>query len=577
MLSNTATPKYYGAFRQQVIDGIIPVCKTISMYMNIVDKRIANPKYYYDGAAVERYINFCEHELVLTDGSDLHLLDSFKLWAEDIYCWYYFTEDYNYDPIAGRKVYKRKKHRLINKQYLIVARGAAKTLYAASHQIYYLTCDTHTTSQIVTAPTTKMAEQTVTPIVTAMKKARGPLFKFMTDALSGKSPSSDSVMLKSTKEGIVNTLTNSIIKILPMRIPKLQGQNSKLNTVDEWLSGDIKEDPIGAIEQGATKVPNYLIIATSSEGTVRNGVGDSIKIELMHILKGEYEAENVSIWWYKLDDVKEVGAEDESVWLKANPNLGITVSYEAYERDVKRAEFAPSARNDILAKRFGLPMEGWTYFFTYDETKVNPIRQSFNGMECSLGIDLSQGGDFCSFTFLFPMTTGQFGIKTIDYISEYTMSTLPVAMKVKYESFIMEGSLVVMPGTILNMMDVYDDLDRYIQQNDYDIRSVGFDPYNAKEFIGRWVTENGEFGVEKVIQGVKTESVPLTEIKKLSEQRLLLFDQELFSYTMGNCIVIEDTNGNKKLMKKAYEAKIDAVAAMMDAFVAYKLNIDAFD
>lgn len=575
MLSNTATPKYYAKFRDSVRRGEIPVCRTISMYMNLVDKRIKNPKYYYDDQAVERYINFCEGELTLTDGGDLRLLDSFKLWAEDVLSWYYFIEMDIYDPDLGRRVPRKIKQRLINKQYLIVARGAAKTLYAASWQAYYENCDTSTTEQIITAPTMKMAEQTATPIVTAINRARGPLFQFLTDVSSGKAPSSQTVKLKSTKQGIQNFLTNSIIKILPMRIDKLQGLHCKVATVDEWLSGDIREDPIGAIEQGASKVPNYLIVATSSEGTVRNGAGDSIKIELMQILKGEYAAENVSIWWYRLDDIKEVG--DRAMWRKANPNLGLTVTYEAYERDVERAEHAPSARNDILAKRFGLPMEGYTYFFTYEETKCTEIPQNFDGMQCALGIDLSQGGDFCSFTFLFPLPTGAFGIKTMDYISDYTMAKLPAAMRVKYESFIQEGSLAVMPGTILSMMDVYDDLDLYIRKHDYDIRSVGFDPYNAKEFMNRWCNENGEFGVEKVIQGAKTESVPLTELKKLAEQRLLIFDQDLFSYTMGNCITVEDTNGNKKLLKKTYEAKIDAVAAMMDAFISYKLNGDAYD
>lgn len=575
MLSNTATPKYYGIFREQVRAGIIPVCKTISMYMVLIDKRIEDPKYYYDDEAVERYIRFCENELVLTDGSDLKLLDSFKVWAEDVLSWYTFSDMLVYDPYLGTRVSKRIKERLINKQYLIIPRAAAKTLYAASWHAYYENCDTKTTDQIITAPTMKMAEQTKTPIVTAINRARGPLFQFLTDVPSGKSPSSNNVKLKSTKEGIVNFLTNSKIRILPMKIDKLQGLNCKVATIDEWLSGDISEDPIGAIEQGASKVPNYLIIATSSEGTVRNGVGDSIKMELMNILRGDYKADNVSIWWYKLDDIKEVG--DRSLWIKANPNLGTTVSYEAYERDVQRAEHSPLARNDILAKRFNLPMEGYTYFFTYEETKCVPVVQSYHGMECALGIDLSQGGDFCSFTFLFPLTNGSFGIKTVNYISDYTMSILPAAMRVKYESFVREESLVVMPGTILNMMDVYDDLDRYIQTNEYDIRSVGFDPYNAKEFINRWCNENGEFGVEKVIQGSKTESVPLTELKKLSEQRLLIFDQDLFSYTMGNCIVIEDTNGNKKLLKKKYEAKIDAVAALMDAFVSYKLYSDCYD
>ena len=575
MLSNTATPKYYGRFREQVLSGEIPVCQKISLQMNRIDQRIDDPKYYYDDEATDKFIRFCEDEMCLTDGSDLHMLDSFKLWAEDVLGWYYYTYMDVFDPELGMRVHKKVKQRLTNKQYLIVARGAAKTLYDSSFQAYFENCDTKTTEQIVTAPTMKMAEQMMTPITTAMLRAKGPLFQFLTDtSMSGKAANAQSAKLKSTKQGIQNLLTDSIIKILPMRIDKLQGLHCKLATVDEWKSGDIREDPIGAIEQGASKVPNYLIIATSSEGTVRNGAGDTISIELMKILKGEYSAPNVSIWWYQLDDISEVG--DPRMWVKANPNIGRTVSYEAYERDVERAENAPSARNDILAKRFGIPMEGYTYFFTYEEIKVFP-KQNFWKMECAMGCDLSQGGDFCSFTFLFPLSDGRFGVKTVNYISEYTMSQLPAALRIKYDSFVQEGSLVVMPGTILSMMDVYDDLDRYIQQNEYDVRSVGFDPYNAKEFISRWCTENGEFGVEKVIQGAKTESVPLTELKKLAEQRMLIFDQDLFSYTMGNCITIEDTNGNKKLLKKSYEAKIDAVAALMDAFVSFKLNVDAYD
>lgn len=575
MLSNTATPKYYGRFREQVLNGEIPVCQKISMQMNRIDKRIDDPRYYYDDEATEKFIRFCENEMCLTDGSDLHMLDSFKLWAEDVLGWYYYTWMDVYDPTIGARVPKKVKQRLTNKQYLIVARGAAKTLYDSCHQAYFENCDTSTTEQIVTAPTMKMADQMITPITTAILRAKGPLFQFLTDTtLSGKSSNAQSAKLKSTKQGIQNLLTDSIIKVLPMRIDKLQGLHCKVATVDEWKSGDIREDPIGAIEQGASKVPNYLIIATSSEGTVRNGAGDTISIELMKILKGEYSAPNVSIWWYQLDDISEVN--NPRMWVKANPNIGKTVSYDAYERDVERAENAPSARNDILAKRFGIPMEGYTYFFRYEETKVFP-KQNFWKMQCAMGCDLSQGGDFCSFAFLFPLSDGRFGIKSINYISEYTMSQLPSALRVKYNGFVQEQSLVVMPGTILSMMDVYDDLDKYIQQNEYDVRSVGFDPYNAKEFISRWCTENGEFGVEKVIQGAKTESVPLTELKKLAEQRMLIFDQDLFSYTMGNCITIEDTNGNKKLLKKTYEAKIDAVAAAMDAFISYKLNVDAYD
>lgn len=575
MLSNTATPKYYGRFREQVLNGEIPVCQKISMQMNRIDQRINDPRYYYDDEATEKFIRFCENEMCLTDGSDLHMLDSFKLWAEDVLGWYYYTWMDVYDPNIGRRVQKKVKQRLTNKQYLVVARGAAKTLYDSCHQAYFENCDTSTTEQIVTAPTMKMADQMITPITTAILRAKGPLFQFLTDTtLSGKASNAQSAKLKPTKQGIQNLLTDSIIKVLPMRIDKLQGLHCKVATVDEWKSGDIREDPIGAIEQGASKVPNYLIIATSSEGTVRNGAGDTISIELMKILKGEYSAPNVSIWWYQLDDISEVN--NPRMWVKANPNIGKTVSYDAYERDVERAENAPSARNDILAKRFGIPMEGYTYFFRYEETKVFP-KQNFWKMQCAMGCDLSQGGDFCSFAFLFPLSDGRFGIKSINYISEYTMSQLPSALRVKYNGFVQEQSLVVMPGTILSMMDVYDDLDKYIQQNEYDVRSVGFDPYNAKEFISRWCTENGEFGVEKVIQGAKTESVPLTELKKLAEQRMLIFDQDLFSYTMGNCITIEDTNGNKKLLKKTYEAKIDAVAAAMDAFISYKLNVDAYD
>lgn len=574
MLSNTATPKYYGEFREKVVSGEIPVCNEISMYMNIIDKRIENPVYYYDPDAVERYIRFCENELTLTDGSNMWLTDSFKLWAEDILCWYYFTTMDVYDPKLGVTVKKQIKHRLINKQYLIIGRGAAKTLYDETLQAYYLICDPKTTEQICTAPTMQMAEEMMQPLSTAISRARGPVMQFLTDFGDESKGANQFKKLKTTKKGIQNFLTDSIYKIRPMSIDKLQGLRCKVATVDEWLSCDIREDPIGAIEQGASKVPNYLIVATSSEGTIRNGPGDDVKIELTKILRGEYEADNVSIWWYKLDDVKEVN--DPRMWVKANPNLGVTVTYDAYQRDKDRAENAPAARNDILAKRFNLPMEGYTYFFTYDEIQLTAHNQNYDGMQCALGMDLSMGGDFCSFTFLFPLQDERFGIKTIDYISEYTMSQLPASMRQKYEEFVKEGSLVVMPGTNLQMMDVYDDLDEYIRTHEYDICSVGYDPYNAKEFVNRWCQENSPFGVEKVIQGAKTESVPLTELKKLAEQRYLIFDQELFKFTMGNCVVLVDTNGNKKLYKKAYEAKIDAVAALMDAFVSYKLNVDAF-
>lgn len=574
MLSNTATPKYYGEFREKVVSGEIPVCNEISMYMNIIDKRIENPVYYYDPDAVERYINFCEHELTLTDGSNMWLTDSFKLWAEDILCWYYFTTMDVYDPNLGISIKKQIKHRLINKQYLIIGRGAAKTLYDETLQAYYLICDPKTTEQICTAPTMQMAEEMMQPLSTAISRARGPVMQFLTDYGDESKGANQFKKLKTTKKGIQNFLTDSIYKIRPMSIDKLQGLRCKVATVDEWLSCDIREDPIGAIEQGASKVPNYLIVATSSEGTIRNGPGDDVKIELTKILRGEYEADNVSIWWYKLDDVKEVN--DPRMWIKANPNLGVTVTYDAYQRDKDRAENAPAARNDILAKRFNLPMEGYTYFFTYDEIQLTAHNQNYDGMQCALGMDLSMGGDFCAFTFLFPLQDERFGIKTIDYISEYTMSQLPASMRQKYEEFVKEGSLVVMPGTNLQMMDVYDDLDEYIRNHEYDVCSVGYDPYNAKEFVNRWCQENSPFGVEKVIQGAKTESVPLTELKKLAEQRYLIFDQELFKFTMGNCVVLVDTNGNKKLYKKAYEAKIDAVAALMDAFVSYKLNVDAF-
>jgi phage terminase large subunit-like protein len=581
MLSNTAVPKYYGEFRDAVIAGEIPVNQNVSMEMNRIDYLIDNPDFYYDDEAVERFIRFCENEMVLTDGSDLVLLDSFKLWAEQDFGWYYFIDIKIWDPDAhgagrGGYVTKQKKKRLINKQYLIVGRGAAKSLYASCIQAYFLNCDVSTTDQIVTAPTMRLSEEIVNPIGTAITKARGDLFKFLTEGSLQNTTGSkkDRQKLASTKKGIQNFLTNSIIRILPMSIDKLQGLRCKIATVDEWLSGVIKEDPIGAIEQGASKLDDYLIIATSSEGTVRNGAGDAMKIELMKILKGEYYNPHVSIWWYRLDDISEIA--DPFMWVKANPNIGKTVSYETYQLDVERAENSPAARNDIIAKRFGIPMEGFTFFFTYEETICHG-RQSYDGMQCAMGADLSQGGDFCSFAFLFPLPNGAFGIKTINYISEYTKSTLNLAMRQKYESFEKEGSLVVMPGTILKMDDVYDDLDEYIQRHEYDIRAFGYDPYNSTEFVTRWIRENGEWAVQKVIQGAKTESVPLTEIKKLAEQRLWVFDEELYSYTMGNCMILMDTNGNKKLLKQVYEAKIDAVAASMDAFVAYKINVDSFD
>lgn len=576
MFSNSATPKYYGMFRDAVMRGEIPVCREISMEMNRIDALIDNPKYYYDDGPVEGWIKFCENELTLVDGSDLNLLDSFKLWGECVFGWYYFVERSVWDPETKHYVNKTIKKRLINEQYLIVGRGAAKSLYDTSMQAYWENVDTTTTQQCITAPTMKQAEEILNPYRTAITRSRGPLFQFLTyGSLQNTTGSSaNRCKLASTKKGVENFLTNSIVEIRPMTVDKLQGRRDKVATVDEWLSCDIREDPIDAIRQGAAKNEDYLIVATSSEGTVRNGPGDTIKMTLAKILKGEYVNDHVSIWWYKLDDVSEVG--DPTMWVKANPNLNKTVSYETYQLEVEKAENAPASRNDILAKRFGIPTEGFTYFFTFEETLPHRHRD-FWKMPCALGADLSQGGDFCSFTFLFPLYDGRFGVKTVNYISEYTLQGLPTAMRVKYEEFMREGSLVVMPGTILDMMDVYDDLDKHIQTNQYDVRSFGFDPYNAKEFVSRWITENGEFGVEKVIQGVKTESVPLTEIKKLAEQRALLFDEQLFSFTMGNCIVIVDTNGNKKLLKKTYDAKIDAVAALMDAFVSYKLNKESFE
>ena len=579
-LSNTATPKYYGQFRDAVMRGEIPVCKTIEMEMNRLDELIANPGVYYDESAIEGFIRYCENELTLTDGSDLKLLDSFKLWAEQIFGWYYFIERSVYEPNkdghGGRYVTKYIKKRLINKQYLIVARGAAKSMYGSCIQNYFLNMDTSTTHQITTAPTIKQAEEILSPIRTSITRSRGPLFKFLTDGSLQNTTGSKAnrVKLASTKKGVENFLTGSLLEIRPMSINKLQGLRCKIATVDEWLSGDIREDPIGAIEQGASKIDDYLIVAMSSEGTVRNGSGDTIKMELMDILKGDYVNPHVSIWYYKLDSVDEVGKPE--MWIKANPNLGKTVSYETYQLDVERAEKAPAARNDILAKRFGIPMEGYTYFFTYEETIPHKKRDYWK-LPCSMGADLSQGDDFCAFTFLFPLSNGTFGIKTRNYISSSTLSKLPLAMRTKYDQFINEGSLMVLEGTVLDMNDVYDDLDAHIIKHEYDVRCFGFDPYNAKEFVTRWESENGPFGIEKVQQGAKTESVPLGELKKLSEERLLLFDEELMSFCMGNCITLEDTNGNRKLLKKRYDQKIDAVAAMMDAYIAYKSNKDAFE
>ena len=579
-LSNTAVPKYYGMFRDAVIRGEIPVCKEVGMEMYRIDDLIANPGIYYDDQAVEGWIKFCEAELTLTDGSDLTLLDSFKLWGEQVFGWYYFVDKDVYEPNSdghgGHYVHKTVKKRLINKQFLIIGRGAAKSQYESYMHEYYLNVDTSTTHQVHTSPTMRQAEEVLAPMRTAIMRARGPLFKFLTEGSLQNTTGSKANRMKlaSTKKGVENFLTGSLVEIRPMSIDKLQGLNSKINTVDEWLSGDVREDVIGALEQGASKNDDYLIIAVSSEGTVRNGPGDTIKMELMDILKGEYINPHVSIWWYKLDSVDEVANPD--MWIKANPNLGKTVSYEAYQIDVERAKKAPAARNDILAKRFGLPMEGYTYYFTYEET-IPHRKRDYWKLPCSLGADLSQGDDFCAFTFLFPLSNGSFGVKTRNYISEMTLMKLPQAMRVKYEEFINEGSLAVLPGVVLDMMEVYDDLDKFTVENEYDVRCFGFDPYNAKEFVARWATENGPYGIEKVIQGVKTESVPLGELKKLAEERLLLFDEELMSWAMGNSIVMEDTNGNRKLLKKRYEEKIDAVAAMMDAFVAFKINREAFE
>ena len=579
-LSNTATPKYYGMFRDAVIRGEIPVNKEISMEMNRIDDLIANPGIWYDDEAVEGWILFCENELTLTDGEDLHLLDSFKLWGEQVFGWYYFIERSVYEPFpdghGGQYVKKSIKKRLINKQYLIVGRGAAKSLYDTCIHAYYENVDTSTTHQITTAPTMKQAEEVMAPYRTAITRARGPLFKFLTEGSLQNTTGSraNRQKLVPTKKGIENFLTGSLLEVRPMSIDKLQGLRCKVASVDEWLSGDIREDVIGAIEQGASKNDDYLIIATSSEGTVRNGSGDTVKMELMEILKGDYINPHVSIWWYKLDSVDEVS--NPEMWLKANPNLGKTVTYETYQLDVDRAEKAPATRNDILAKRFGIPMEGYTYYFTYEETLPHRKRDYWE-MPCSLGADLSQGDDFCAFTFLFPLSNGSFGIKTRNYITEVTLMKLPMAMRMKYDEFMKEGSLIVMSGTVLDMMDVYDDLDNHIVERGYDVRSFGFDPYNAREFVERWERENGPFGIEKVIQGAKTESVPLGELKKLSEERMLLFDEALMTFAMGNCVTLEDTNGNRKLLKKRYEQKIDAVAAMMDAYIAYKLNKEAFE
>ena len=585
-LSNTATPKYYGMFRDAVIRGEIPVCEEISMEMNRIDALIDNPGVWYDDQAIQGFINYCENELTLTNGEDLYLLDSFKLWAEQIFGWYYFEDRSVYQPNkdghGGHYVRKRIKKRLINKQYLIVARGAAKSMYASCLQSFFLNVDTTTTYQVTTAPTMAQAEEVLSPIRTSITRARGPLFKFLTEGTlqNTTGPKANRCKLASTKKGIENFLTGSLLQIRPMSIDKLQGLKLKVATIDEWLSGDTREDVVGAIEQGAAKEQgsaennDYLIVAISSEGTVRNGPGDTIKMELMKILKGEYKAPHTSIFWYKLDSIDEVGKPE--MWLKANPNLGRTVTYDTYQLDVEKAEQNPAARNDILAKRFGLPMEGYTYYFTYEETLPHRKRDYWQ-MPCSLGADLSQGDDFCAFTFLFPLRDGAFGIKTRNYITELTLNKLPSAMRFKYEEFMNEGSLIVMPGTVLDMMDVYDDLDKHIIECEYDIRCFGYDPYNAREFVERWANENGSYGIEKVIQGAKTESVPLGELKKLAGERMLLFDESLMTFTMGNCITMEDTNGNRKLLKQRYDHKIDAVAAMMDAYVAFKLNREAFE
>ena len=575
-LSNTAVPKYYGRFRDAVMRGEIPINKEISMEMNRIDELIANPGIWYDDQAIQGFINFCENELTLTDGEDLHLLDSFKLWAEQIFGWYYFVERSVYDYDQGRYVLKRIKKRLINKQYLIVARGAAKSMYAACIQAYFLCVDTSTTQQLVTSPTMRQSGETIAPIRTAITRSRGPLFRFLTDGSIHNTSGSIATKQKlaSTKKGIENFLTGSIIEVAPMSIDKLQSRRDKIATIDEWLSGDVREDVVGAVEQGASKNDDYLIVATSSEGTVRNGSGDTIKMELSKILRGEYVNPHVSIWWYKLDDIEEVS--NPELWLKANPNIGKTVTPEVYQLDVDRAEQNPAARNDILAKRFGIPLEGYTYYFTYEET-IPHRRRDFWSMPCAMGADLSQGDDFTSFVFLFPLRDGSFGIRSRNYISSLTLKKLPPAMRAKYDQFMKEGSLIVLEGTILDMMEVYDDLDRFIVDCDIDVRCFGYDPYGAKEFVNRWETENGPFGIEKVPQGAKTESIPLGELKKLSEERMILFDEDIMSFSMGNCITLEDTNGNRKLYKRKREHKIDVVAAMLDAFVAYKLNKDSFE
>ena len=580
-LSNTATPKYYGLFREAVLRGDIPVCQEVSMEMNRIDGLIANPAVYYDPDPVEGFIRFCEDELTLTDGSDLHMLDSFKLWAEEIFGWYYFIERSIYEPDkehhGGRYVQKTIKKRLINKQYLIVGRSAAKSLYAACLQAYFLTVDTSTTHQIVVAPTMRQSDETLSPIRTAITRSRGPLFKFLTEGSlqNTTGPKANRMKLASTKKGIENFMTNSLMEPRAMDTDKLQGLRCKVATIDEWLSGDTREDVVGPIEQGAAKIDNYLIISTSSEGCVRNGSGDTIKMELMNILKGKVPSPHTSIWYYKLDDISEVG--DPSMWIKANPNLGKTVSYETYQLDVERMEANPSTRNDILAKRFGIPMEGYTYFFTYEETRPLVRKRDYWQMVCSMGADLSRGDDFCACTFLFPLSDGSFGIKTRCYITSVTLVKLQKAMRQKYEEFMQEGTLIVLEGTVLDMMEVYDDLVKHSEDNQYDVRSFGFDPYNAREFVDRWERENGPYGIEKVIQGAKTESVPLGELKKLAEERLLLFDEQIMSFTMGNCITIEDTNGNRKLLKRRNEQKIDSVSALMDAYIAYKLNKENFE
>ena len=580
MLSNSATPHYYGEFRRSVLNGDIPVCREIEMEMNRIDDIIDNPNIYYDDQAVEGWVRYCESELTLTDGSDLVLLDSFKLWGEQVLGWYYFVERSVYVPNAdnhgGHYEQKTIKKRLINKQYLILARGGAKSMYASVFQNYFLNVDTTTTHQITTAPTMKQAEEVMSPIKTSITRSRGPYFKFLTEGSLQNTTGNRAARQKlaSTKKGVENFLTGSLIEVRPMSIDKLQGLRTKCNTVDEWLSGDIREDVVGAIEQGASKVDDYLILAISSEGTVRNSSGDNVKKELLDILKGDYSAPHTSIWYYKLDDIKEVS--DPAMWIKAQPNLGRTVSYETYQLEVERAENVPAARNDILAKRFGIPMEGFTYFFTYDETLPHTPRDFWN-MSCSMGADLSQGDDFCAFTFLFPLPDGSYGVKTRCYISSLTLMKLPGAMRQKYEEFINEGSLQVLECTVLDMMEVYEDLDKFIIESHYDVRSFGFDPYNAKEFVTRWEQENGPYAIEKVIQGAKTESVPLGELKTLSEERMLIFDQDLMTFTMGNCITMEDTNGNRKLLKKRHEQKIDSVSALMDAYIAYKLNKEAFE